>query len=348
MIPGITAHVLSGFDIIFNETMDTFDTVGMTATAWNTVDLTTYGVPANAVCVFICSNDDANDFWLMGVRRVGSAINRYFLHTEGESGGASHNTMWVKADASSQVQVYAAKAHTELTYSLIGWWESAVGFTERLGSIGFLTNSTTWWDEDIFGANANDIVTVLASLGILANQISVGIREPDLIATTTDTILLNETEDTASEANHWSRTVQLNANKELSIYHGISPGSFSYFDLGAITGVTLGQDNDIWNAQHTATGTSAWETWTLDSSVPLGSVVEVTCQHFTIGSEALIGVRGGGSSLTRYVDIHEAEGSATSCNTAVFLATVDSNRQIEIYTGDNTAFFRIAGWFELA
>jgi hypothetical protein len=90
--------------------------------SWQAVDLTPFGVPADAVAQFVITNDSNNSQNEMGVRATGSALNRLLDLHEAEAGGADTATMQVKVDGSSQVEWYAESGPTDLYFYPVGWW----------------------------------------------------------------------------------------------------------------------------------------------------------------------------------------------------------------------------------
>jgi hypothetical protein len=92
-------------------------------TTWETIDLTSFGVPANAVAQFVLANERDGEENQMGVRETGSTINNRRLDLqEAESGGGDLGTLHVRIDASSQVQWSAEHGATEGYFYPVGWW----------------------------------------------------------------------------------------------------------------------------------------------------------------------------------------------------------------------------------
>ncbi len=58
----------------------------------------------------------------MGVRAVGSSLDRYINLHEPESGGEDVVTLHVKADASSRIQWYHSRPADAHRFYLMGWW----------------------------------------------------------------------------------------------------------------------------------------------------------------------------------------------------------------------------------
>ncbi len=58
----------------------------------------------------------------MGVRSVGSRLDRYVNLQEPEGGGEDLVTMHVKADANSRIQWYHSRPADPHRFHLMGWW----------------------------------------------------------------------------------------------------------------------------------------------------------------------------------------------------------------------------------
>lgn len=90
---------------------------------WETLDLSSYGVPAHAVVQLGLVNrspDAENDF---GVRRVGSALQRTRKLHEAEGGGEDLATMHVQTGAASSIERYHKDVSDLHIFELYGWWE---------------------------------------------------------------------------------------------------------------------------------------------------------------------------------------------------------------------------------
>lgn len=92
---------------------------------------------------------------------------------------------------------------------------------------------------------------------------------------------------------------------------------------------------------------NTWEDYDVytNLSVPKSSVAEVMIENNNGASSENVGVRANGSSLNRYIPLHEAEGGGGTHYS--LCVQVDSNGYIEIYTTDTgkTEFY-IVGYFE--
>jgi hypothetical protein len=94
--------------------------IAPSGTGWRTYNLSGYGVPANAKCDFVLSNNSASRERSAGIRPVGSGLSRTFTLHEAEAGGADHVSLSVNADVSSQVEGYADST-SDVRLVLVGY-----------------------------------------------------------------------------------------------------------------------------------------------------------------------------------------------------------------------------------
>ncbi len=89
---------------------------------WETVNLGTAGVPANAVVQVMMTNlNTSNEHW-MGLRAVGSSEDRRLDLHEPEGGGADLASIHVNTDGSASIQSYSESSGTSTRFAPVGWW----------------------------------------------------------------------------------------------------------------------------------------------------------------------------------------------------------------------------------
>ena len=287
MIPGITAHIAGGpVALTFTERMQTFVGGDYTDATWTTIGLSTYGVPADAVCIFVTGNDDANSIWNQGVREVGSALSRFVALTEGESGGASWATFWVQADASSQVQIYTQEANDAQTFSLIGYFSSGVDFTERFDAI---TLPTTEGTVTLTNPGDSDIINIVTGNTNTTATNEIQISHFGDTSSPND-LTVNEAEVGGGE--FYCRTVKLDTKR----FEGYATTTDDTHDMGTISGMSWTPTLSYTDAayDYTVATANTWTATTLTNAVVTpseGDIVEIICRNLEAGSENLIGVR---------------------------------------------------------
>ncbi|MGD2111250.1 MAG: hypothetical protein PVI86_17875, partial [Phycisphaerae bacterium] len=91
---------------------------------WTDSDLSSFGVPANAVAEFALQNTATTAPNSMGVRENGSLLARLLALARPDSGGANVGRMHVRADDASMVELYHEDVSDPHTFTLVGYWGS--------------------------------------------------------------------------------------------------------------------------------------------------------------------------------------------------------------------------------
>ena len=99
------------------------------AGTWEAKDLSSYGVPANAVVQIVIGNSADGDFYLSGLRAADSSLSRAQPLDEAEGGGLSVLSFIVKANSSSVIE-WGTQGGTSVYFYLLGWFSSNVDFIE--------------------------------------------------------------------------------------------------------------------------------------------------------------------------------------------------------------------------
>ncbi len=89
---------------------------------WEDLDLSGFGVPADAVAEFALADTTADKNMDMGVRANGSSLARFLAIHEAEDGGADFGRMHVAVDGSSTIEFYHEKVSETHTFYLTGYW----------------------------------------------------------------------------------------------------------------------------------------------------------------------------------------------------------------------------------
>ncbi len=86
------------------------------------MNLSGAGVPADSVVnVMMVNRNGSAERW-MGLRAVGSSLNRRLDLHEAESGGADLASMHVQVDAGSNIQSYSEGGSGATQFAPVGWW----------------------------------------------------------------------------------------------------------------------------------------------------------------------------------------------------------------------------------
>lgn len=149
------------------------------ANAWDTEDIST--AAANAVAHIIMANNEeaANT---MGVRAVGSSLERKLVVHEEEAGGSSLLDLLVKLDANQDCQLYSSDT-ANAVFKLSGYFGAEMDFVELWQNIPLTT--TSWEAEDLTAYLDQDgrMVDFLLVHSNEAAELYLGVRNGDDAAT---------------------------------------------------------------------------------------------------------------------------------------------------------------------
>ncbi len=308
---------------------------------WETVDLSAYGVPANAVVEVAVTNSNTGKEYWGGVRAVGSSLDRRFQLHEAEGGGVDAVVMHVQADASSQIQHYS-DVTARVTFTLLGYWVGPT-YVERF---------------DVFkaGANASWQAHNLGSYGVGPNQVAeiaisnkstsigwlVGTRHTG--SSLQRRVSLHRAE--AGGVDVTSMQVEADASSMVEVYAGAT--SVVDFHLLGYWSIPPGTYTEAGGVSGQVSTLLTWEAHDLSSfGVPANSVAQFIVSNESNGADVEIGVRETGSILQRKLNLQEAEGEPAD-SYAVHV-NVDSSSQVEWYAqyGGSLRFFYPIGWWVL-
>ena len=118
---------------------------------WDSVSLGSYGVGAGDVAELVIANTSTSSERRVGVRPVGSGLDRRILLHEAESGGIDAVSMMVTADFSSRVQIYSA-AESGIDFYVVGHWDTPPGsYVAAGGQNGQASTAGSWHPGDASG-----------------------------------------------------------------------------------------------------------------------------------------------------------------------------------------------------
>jgi hypothetical protein len=161
-------------DIAYTEYINGFTAPGADG-AWADYNVTlNKGIPKGSILeVALCQGDD-NEENLMGVRTDGSALNRYILIHEAESGGEVVYTMPVKVHVTTGIiEVYHQDVSDLHAFRILGYFTNC-DFTEAFG-VNAVSTTGVWTDLDLGTAN-NLVHSVIISSAKQDASFTGGIR----------------------------------------------------------------------------------------------------------------------------------------------------------------------------
>ncbi|MEE8459847.1 MAG: hypothetical protein V3S08_08230, partial [Phycisphaerales bacterium] len=303
-----------------------------TINSWETKDLSGYPyyVPANAVLEIAMQNLKANVEHSVGVRAVGSVLERLFTLHEAEGGGMDVVVMQVQADASSQIQ-YKASLDRHVTFNLLGYWDCGT-YVEAFQQFTAGT-ADTWEAENLapYGVASDEIVDVVLVNTDTANTYNAGTRN---VGTSHERKLsLHPAEAGGVEVASMTVQADSTANAAIEIYAENTTG-VQFYLVGRWSTAPMPY-KQMYASIGSPTASATWETVDLTSFAgESGVVADVLMTNLKANRENNMGVRRNGSKLHRVMKLQEAEPSGGDHGRA--LVVIDNTRTIEFYHNDIT------------
>jgi hypothetical protein len=290
---------------------------------WRKTNITSYGIPSNSVVEIILLNNIPVGTAQVGIREVGSSLNRQIEINEAEDGGFTANRFLSNVNGSGFVEFWRDNVDSYVG-RFVGYWEN-VNFTEQWETYQVTNAEDNMWHE-----------TDGTELSLVADK-------THLITITNDdagTEYLGGVRNTTSTINRYVDIMESEGggNQTTSMYVAV--------DSNAKIDVYSEQFNDIWFINQgyfnvmlfrelwwwtpALSDNDSWRTEGLTTLIPInGTIVDFISKNRDAGQENSIGVRINGSSLERRINIREAEsGGVSSYGMSV---GTDENGFIEIY-----------------
>jgi hypothetical protein len=151
---------------------------------WTDVNLSDApdNVPFNRVVEVVGANGELATENEVGIRRNGSALNRFVDVNEAEAPATAFTawTSFVQADAGSVIELRGEDV-SEMVFYNAGYWDVMPGqFTEQISNITNPTSSNTWQNRDLTGAPSslpdNAVAEMVLQNGSTANENFMGSR----------------------------------------------------------------------------------------------------------------------------------------------------------------------------
>jgi hypothetical protein len=309
---------------------------------WETISLSSFGVPANAVVeVAVINNGGWAQRW-GGVRALGSSLDRRFQLQEAEGGGTDVITMHVQANASSQIEHYSDNT-TDISFVLLGFW-GGVNYVELFDP--FTANSSnTWIAEDVSdeGLGANQVAEIAMVNTNTGGERMAGLRTPG--SGYLRRFDLHEAESGGVDAVSLMVTTDASANVEV---YAESSSDIDFYVLGYWS-TPPGTYTEFGGTNGRPTAANTWQVRDLSSfGVPADSITQFIITNTQGSSENRMGVRAVGSTQARLLDPHESESGGEDLLS--MHVKVDSSTQIEwrSTSGVSNDFFYPVGWWVLS
>jgi len=308
---------------------------------WQTVDLSSFGVPANAVVeVAIINSRAGNERW-GGVRAQGSVLQRRLRLHEAEDGGVDVLVMHVQADGNSLIQHYSDKK-SEVTFTLLGYW-TEVSYVELFAA--FSANaSNSWVVEDVSddGLGPEQVAEIVVANTRVDRERLAGIRAVG--SSLQRRFGIHEAESGGVDT--VTLMVETDTNSSIEVY-AESSADVDFYAIGYWS-TAPGIYTETGGVGGQVPTPASWQQVDLTSfGIPADTVAQFVITNDGENTENNMGVRAIGSTLERLLNLQEAESGGSD---AVSLhAGVDASSQVEWYaqSANPDQFFYPVGWWVL-
>ena len=296
--------------------------------SWTTIDLTSLGVPDNAVVCILITNPQEANWGTAGVKHNASSLNRYLIQHEAEGGGVTSIIMHVQADEFAQIKYFTD--NTSSVFTLLGYYGSGITYTEEKT---LHEPTVAGWRSTAVGQN--DTVFEFCCQNIDAGNTATNVGTREVGSSLARYMDIHEAE--GGGVNSYTSYAQSDGSGNVELYRGDTYGQF--YRLGYFSSnVQLEEAFDACTPASDAT-------WGEQTIVAGGEncVGLIACMHSSAGTEEYMGARGGASAVNRYWLEHEAEGGGFSGDTLPVL--VDAGGKYDTYHGDvSDALFYCLGY----
>ncbi|KKS89720.1 MAG: hypothetical protein UV65_C0029G0007 [Parcubacteria group bacterium GW2011_GWF2_43_11] len=331
----------------YTERFDTLNAAG--AAAWENENLSGFGVSDGDVVEVVAENSATGAASEIGIRTDGSALERRVDLGEAEAGGDVVVTMnAVAVGANAVIDIYE-EVIANTSFRLVGYWATPPGtYTELFQTLAAPGSDVTWTDSNLsgYGVGANDIAEIVLANGATAAQNLFGARTNG--SSVFRATALPEAENTGRATARMH--VEADASSIIEIYH--EDVSDTVYEFKLVGYWSAGDYTEDYSFACNARG--AWTDMDLSVlGVPANAVVEMAVGNRYFNDEQVGGVRANGSSLTRSMDISEAEGAngtaadaGNGINYMVMHAQTDANSIVECYAENpDTVDFEVLGYW---
>ena len=308
---------------------------------WAVVDLSEYGVPADAVVeIAILNKKDKEELW-GGLRAVGSVLDRRVELNEAENKGFDTVTMHVQADADGLIEYYAGKKK-EISFVLLGYW-TGVTYSEIFSSFT-ASASNAWVAEDVAddGLASNLVAEIMIRNTSESNERLAGFRRQG--SAQERSFELKEAESGGVDA----LTMMVNTGAAASIeVFAESNAEVDFYVLGYWSSPP-GSYTEIGGSSGQVSTDATWRTTDVSGfGIPAEVVVQFVIANDSDNSKNKLGLREYESSRARVIELQEAESGGSDLGS--MHVNVDDESRLEWYaqSGDNDNFFHPVGWWVL-
>jgi hypothetical protein len=309
--------------------------------SWEVVDLSVYGVPADAVAeIAILNKKDKEELW-GGLRALGSVLDRRVQLNEAENKGFDTVTMHVQADANSLIEYYAEK-DKEIRFVLLGYWTGA-SYSEMFSSFS-ASASNAWVAEDVAddGLGANLVAEILIRNTSESSESLAGFRRQGSVQERS--FELKEAEAGGVDA----LTMMVNTGAAASIEVFAESNADVDFQVLGYWSSPPGTYTEIGGSSGQVSTDATWKTTDVSGfGIAAGAVAQFVIVNNSDDSKNKLGLREYESSQVRVIELQEAESGGSDLGS--MHVNVDDETRLEWYaqSGDTDNFFYPVGWWDL-
>lgn len=330
--------------------VERFHSIPVLSSGWQNYDIyTNLGVPKGAIAHIVCSSVNDASARTIGVRTDGSSNDtRYIKLHEGEAGGSVNYSTYVTVNATTGLIETYCDDTTGVTLYLTGYWIGTT-YTEynAVDYISIFTTSGSWTSpgSDLFPWYGGAVLDWVLANKDNGASIDIGVRNYG--TSNNRFVTLHEAESSTTEYTDCTAIQMLAktgvANKNVEYY--VSSGTYASFYLMGWFSTNMDYVSSIQTGSVTATG---WTDWDVTSYLDVdGRVCDIYCANASTNTEFDFGARQNGSSLSRYITVHESE--SNGYNGFALPAGTDTSGILELYASDSSSEnFRYLGYYKPA
>lgn len=303
--------------------------------------VTTAGISGGAnrvACILAAVTVDTIAFPpVIGVRAVGSSLDRKINLHEAEGGGSTSAIFHVQLDSNGKFETWVTPYGSSWTITCLGVYGSAISFTEKADTLSF--TAATWQDVTL-SDGASRVHELSCSNSNQGAATTIGVRTKG--SSTNRYYAVHECESGAGsgDGNSYTSYTTADASKVIQAYRSTTDGVVK--DLGYFSSnVAL---DETFTSIGTGGSDGVWQEYTAADGYD-GAVALVACMHQDTTAETYVGVRSDNSSVERKFQEHEAESNGFTGDTMPVLVGQTTTQVFDWVCADvSEAGFYILGY----
>ncbi len=311
---------------------------------WETKDLSgsPYSVPPNAIVEIAMLCSATANTRSMGVRAVGSSLDRRLTLRKAEAGGVSALVMHVQTDSASKIEQYG-EAQSTTEFALLGYWTCG-SYVEKFDTFT-AGASGSWQDKSMcsYGLGPSHVAEIVLTNNDTVAPSEAGVRTNG--SSLQRRLNLNKAEGGGVETATMFVETDTSSSPTIEVYAQAN-GTINFYLAGYWSEAPLAY-TELFTDVGSPTSSATWQDKDLTASgVPDSAPAEFVVSNEDTDNERNIGVRTKGSSLSRFENLHESEdGGGTFLRMHV---PTDSTATMQFYHSNPGAsansYFLVGNW----